>query len=126
MIKKLTNSNQESFQGERLANVKQMPFKVSIEHSLTNNFCFKDLKQADIKVFHKFIEDTVGKGSTITTVESQFKRDRGPKETIEVSGTDYEFVHLGKDRNPFRVFGYFKGEYFVLCRIDPKHKTHKI
>ena len=60
MIKKLTNSNQESFQGERLANVKQMPFKVSIEHSLTNNFCFKDLKQADIKVFHKFIEDTVG------------------------------------------------------------------
>lgn len=125
MAEKLTNNNQMASQGERLANVKQMPFKVSIEHSLTNKYCFKDLKQADIKTFHKFIEETVGKELTITTVEDQFKRKKGPKESVEVNGTDYELIHLGKDQKPFRIFGYFKGEYFVLYKIDPKHTTHK-
>ncbi|KKW61450.1 hypothetical protein AAK27_277 [Mycoplasma capricolum subsp. capricolum] len=34
-------------------------------------------------------------------------------------------IHLGKDRNPFRLFGYLnKDNYFVLTKIDPNHEYY--
>lgn len=125
MAQRLTNNNKGNYNGSQLTTRNQIPFKISIEHSLENGFCFKDLKQSNIKEFHTFIEETVGKNLSITQVEKLYKRTRGPKDTIRINGTDYELVHLGKDRKAFRVFGYFNRDMFVLSKIDPKHKTHK-
>ncbi|XWT83599.1 hypothetical protein V2P25_02235 [Mycoplasma capricolum subsp. capricolum] len=34
-------------------------------------------------------------------------------------------IDLGKDKNPFRLFGYLnKDNYFVLTKIDPNHEYH--
>ena len=124
-MKKLANIGKGKTENSALARVQKSPFKISIENQLDNKYCFKDLKASDIKEFHTFIEETVGKGLTISEVETLFKRKKGEVEKIDVCGQVYELVHLGKKRTTFRVFGIFDEGYFVLKRIDPKHKTHK-
>lgn len=123
---KLTKHNKSKQKGITLTTRRTVPFKISIEESLDNKYCFKKLKGNSIKEFHKFIEATIGKGLTITEVEQMYLRTKGPiKETISIHGTDREVVHFGKDENPFRVFGYYNQDYFVLNKIDPTHKVHK-
>lgn len=104
---------------------KEMPFKIVISRQLDNNYCFKELKESGIKEFHNFVEETVGKNLTITEVEKLFLRTQGPKETITVEGTDFEKIHLGKDKKKFRVFGFYSEGGFNLIRVDANHKTHK-
>ena len=44
----------------------------------------------------------------------------------KIGGIEREVVHYGKDRNPFRVHGYFNNDgYFVIYKIDPSHNVHK-
>lgn len=121
---KLTNSLDTSSNSEKpLTNVKKSLFKIAICEQLENNFCFKDLKSSDLKALHNFIDETIGKGLTISEVDDLYlRKHRNPKQ--KVNGR--EVLHYGKDRKPFRVFGYYNNDsYFTVTRIDPKHKTNK-
>lgn len=125
MAGKLTNQTTNDNQGSRLAKT-EVKFKLSIEHALHNNFCFKKLNKDNLMQLDRFIDETVEKGLTISEVDNLFLRKKGPKEQKEIKGIKQDIVHYGKDRNPFRIFGYYSPHgYFVLTRIDPNHKTHK-
>lgn len=127
MGKNLTNKNRGVSSGTKLTDRTQFPFKVAIDYSLENNYCFKDLKTDGIKSFHRFIESTVGQQLTISEVDNLYLRTKGGRsEKRNVHGQERAIMHYGKDRKKFRVFGYYNQKgYFVLSRIDPKHNTHK-
>lgn len=126
LSQKLTKSNKPNRKGIPLTKRRKIPFKISIEESLDNKYCFKKLKGNSIQEFHKFIEATIGKGLSITEVETMYLRTKGTvKETIKVNGIERDVIHFGKDRNPFRIFGYYNQDYFVLNKIDPTHKVHR-
>lgn len=126
MKRRLTNQNHGSNTPSKLTdNRTKTKFKISIERKLDNKFCFGCLKENEIKLFNKFVNETVGKELTISEVETLFKRKRGNKYTMKINDKKFEIVHFGKDRSPFRIFGYYYKGYFVITRIDPKHSTHK-
>ncbi|HEL0808108.1 TPA: hypothetical protein TVK02_000377 [Streptococcus equi subsp. zooepidemicus] len=123
MANKLTQTTTNKSVGTLLINKVDRPFQISICNQLDNNFCFKDLKVSDLKLFHKFIDETVGKNLSISEVDSLFLRTKGP---VKQHRDGRDIVHYGKDRTPFRVHGYFNSDgYFNITRIDPRHKTHK-
>ncbi|MCW0945145.1 MULTISPECIES: MAG6450 family protein [Streptococcus] len=124
-MKNLTDKKRVSSEkGTRLTNSKnETLFKLAICEQLDNNFCFKDLKNPDIKHLHKFIDETIGKNLTISIVDKLYLRTKGQIQQ-EINGRDV--IHYGKDNQPFRIFGYYNSDgYFNITRIDPKHKTHK-
>lgn len=123
ILAKLTNkAKSPSMGGSPLTSSKNYLFKIAICEQLDNNFCFKHLKSGDLRAFHSFIDETVGRQLTISEVDKLFLRTRGSVKQ-EVNGK--EVIHYGKDRKPFRVFGYYNSDsYFVITRIDPKHKTN--
>lgn len=94
---------------------------------MDNKYSFAKLKPEAIKMLDKFIADTVGREMTISQVESEFLRKKGKVSEKEViAGVERDVFHLGKDRNKFRIFGYYNEDgYFVIHRIDPKHRYHK-
>ncbi|KAA0967472.1 hypothetical protein FXF62_02035 [Streptococcus cristatus] len=122
-MKKLTNKNSaSSSKGASLTALRDVPFKFSISEQLDNKFAFKDLKAADIKALHNFIDITIGKKLTITQVDKLYLRTKGG---VTQTINNKDVVHYGKDCNSFRVFGYYNSEnYFNITRIDPKHKTN--
>lgn len=121
---KLTNSTSApSNGGKQLTRGTGKPFKIAICEQLDNDFCFKKLKPSDLKEFHNFIDETVEKKLTISQVDALFLRKKGD---IKQDINGREVFHYGKDRKPFRVFGYYNEDgYFNVTRIDPKHKTNK-
>ena len=101
-------------------------FKIAFSERLDNNYEVKDMRFADITEFHKFLSDTVYKGLTISEVDKLFLRKQGLGDAPAIVSDGKELLHYGKDMNPFRLFGYYnKDGYFVVCRIDGRHKTHK-
>lgn len=99
-------------------------FRISIENKLDNGFCFKGLNAASSKKFNDFINKTVGIGLTVSDVEKKYKR-KSDGATVEIDGVKYEEIHFGQNKSPFRIFGYYKDSYFVLKKIDPKHRVHR-
>jgi len=111
-----------------LTNVQAQPFRISIERGLENKFQFGDMKQSDIKDFHRFVSETVGKSLSISQVDNMYLRKRGLKKDMTmqvIDGAEREVFHYGKDRHPFRLFGFYNTGYFVLTKIDCTHATHK-
>ena len=105
---------------------KEIQFKVAFAEKLENKFEIKDMTERHVKEFHRFISETVYKKLTISQVEALYLRKEGLSNAPKISYNDKEIVHFGKDRNPFRLFGYYsQNGYFVVCRIDGNHKTHK-
>ena len=103
-----------------------LPFRIAFEVKLDNGFELKDMTREHIREFHKFIHDTVYKGLTISQVDKSFLRKSGLGEAPAIMANGKELIHYGKDRNPFRIFGYYNSDsYFVICRIDGSHNTHK-
>lgn len=98
----------------------EVPFKISLERSLDNNYCFKKLKSQELKVFNTFIDKTVGKKLSFKEVDKLYLRH--PDNHDEIDGHQVHHYSVG---NPFRIHGYLKDGYFVLCRIDPSHRYHK-
>lgn len=126
--KKLTTIVSNINKGSRLTDTRQKGlFKFCIERCLDNKYSFAKLKPEAIKMLDKFIADTVGREMTISQVESEFLRKKGKVSEKEViAGVERDVFHLGKDRNKFRIFGYYNEDgYFVIHRIDPKHRYHK-
>lgn len=104
----------------------QVQFRIAIDHQLENGYQFKDMKQSNIKDFNRFVNETVGKKLSISETESMFRRNRGPKESINIDGITKEIVHFGKDRTTFRIFGYYDDkDYFCIHRVDPNHTVHR-
>lgn len=135
MVKKLSDIRQKENAASPLTNVKRKKFKIAFGAKLDNKFCFKShAPNTNAKEFQKFLEQTVYKGLYISDVEDLFKRKRG-KDEISIRDVnehdvteeiEVEILHFGKDRNPFRIFGYYdRHSYFNITRIDPQHKTHK-
>ena len=126
MARNLTDNKNTKGSVGKLARIQNQRFKVSIEDSLENKYCFKNLTPQGIKNFHKFVEETVGKGLSISKVDELFLRNKkNIKESMTVNGVEREVYHYGKDKKAFRVFGHYNKGYFVLTRIDPNHKTHR-
>ncbi|WP_369691487.1 MAG6450 family protein [Companilactobacillus nodensis] len=106
---------------------KDILFKLAITRSLDNGFQFKNLKQSGIKDFDRFVNETVGKELTISQANKLFLRTRGPSERILINGEMKKIFHYGKDRTPFRIFGYYdEKDYFCIHKIDPNHTVHRV
>lgn len=127
MAKKLTQSSNVG--NGSVLDRRSIPFKMCIQESLDNNYCFKCMDKASLRALDSFITETVDKRLSITEVDSLFLRTKGHGqnyEEITINGITRQVFHYGKNRNPFRIFGYYNEEgYLVIYRIDPKHKTHK-
>lgn len=140
-MRKLTNNIYANSQTDKLtswnnAQAKPAPltsdrrssvkFKLVIDHTLDNEYTFKKMKPDGLKDFSSFLTHTIGRGLTITEVEDLYLRTDGPKgagntEKINsISRTTYHFGNGG--HNKFRIHGYYENDYFVVHRIDPKHK----
>lgn len=100
-----------------LTRVQSLPFKLCIQKPLDGQFNFKKMKQSGIKDLHDFIENTIGKGLSISEVDKLYLRKRG----LGLS----EEVHYGKDRHSFRVHGQFVDSHFVISKIDCNHDVNK-
>jgi len=114
----LTGSNGSGVTGSiPLARVQSMPFKLCFQKSLDSQYNFKKMKQSGIKDLHNFIENTVGKGLSISEVDQLYLRKRG----IALS----DEVHYGKNRHSFRLHGQFIESHFVVSKIDCNHDVNK-
>ena len=112
-------------QGIKLFSKKE-PFRIVFEVKLDNGFELKDMTKDHIKEFHRFLQDTVYKNLTISDVDKLYLRKSGLSNAPAIVSNGRELIHYGKDRNPFRIFGYYNSNsYFVICRIDGSHNTHK-
>lgn len=102
-------------------------FKIAIEVKLDNGFELKDMTQEHIKQFHRFICETVYKKLSVSEVDKLFLHKKGLSNATQIKYGNIDLVHYGKDRNPFRIFGYYNTDgYFVICRIDGAHKTNEV
>lgn len=126
--KKLVNDSERSQATKLTKNAihgLDVPFEISMRGSLDPGYSFYKLSGKGIKAFHKFVEETVGRGLTWKEVNSLKLRTKGgiTQKTIFHGDTrnmyHYEMVEAG------RVFGYRDGNDFIVCRIDPGHKFHK-
>ncbi|WP_338343013.1 MULTISPECIES: MAG6450 family protein [Fructobacillus] len=122
----LTNA-QTQVKSQPLVRVTSNRFKLSLSLSLHRDYCFKKLNKDELKKLDQFVSETVDKGLTITQVDTLFLRNKGPIKAREtIKGVKREIIHYGKDRDSFRLHGFYDDNgYFVLYKIDPKHKVHK-
>lgn len=126
MVQKLTNNNYKGRKGSILNRRKDIKFQIAITDQLEKDFCFKHLKGNHLKSFQRFLNETVNKRLSISQVDDMYLRKKGSGETKEVNNKKFNLIHYGKDQKSFRIFGYYNpDDYFVITRIDPKHKTHK-
>lgn len=128
MAKKLSKNNNNRSKGSRLANSRSKPFRLSISSAISNKYNFYKLnKNRGYKKLQTFVDETIKKGLTISETENQFLRKRKRVVRIEnINGNEQEIIHFGKDRDSFRIFGYYdENDYFAITAIDPNHKVHK-
>lgn len=106
---------------------KERPFVVAFAVELENGYELKDMTSSHIKEFHRFLQDTVYKGLTVSQVDNLYLRKKGLGRTPPLKyKKDVELIHYGKSERAFRLFGYYsESGYFVVCRIDGGHQTHK-
>lgn len=111
--------------GTRLSH-DEVPFRIVFEVKLDKGYELKDMTRPHMTEFHRFLCDTVYKGLTITEVDKLYLRKAGLSKAPATKSHGMELMHYGKDRNPFRIFGYYNMDgYFVICRIDGSHQTHE-
>lgn len=108
--------------------LKERPFRIAIASELENGYELKDMTAEHVKEFHRFIQDTVYKGLTISEVDKLYLRKQGLGSAPPVKyKNSIELLHYGKARKAFRIYGYYNADnYFVVCRIDGGHKTHQM
>ncbi|MCE6115499.1 MAG6450 family protein [Mycoplasmopsis agalactiae] len=129
MSKKLTNKTLNGSKSSLVSGWKSIYFRFAIVHKLDNGFDFKSLNAAELGKFHNFINEIFKRKMTISDVEKNYMRKHAKplaNRRMEAQDIEVNEIHLGKDNNSFRIFGYLnKDNYFVLTKIDPKHRYHK-
>lgn len=125
-MKKLPPPNPQT--GVTIYPLKGCPFRIAIAVELENGYELKDMTLEHVKEFHRFIQDTVYKGLTISEVDKLYLRKQGLGNAPPIKyKNDIELLHYGKARKAFRIYGYYNADnYFVVCRIDGGHNTHKV
>ncbi|QMT32062.1 MAG6450 family protein [Alysiella filiformis] len=123
---------------------REIKFKIRLADKMQNGFDFKKLSNSKAaKDFQNFLDETIGKDLSITEVDKLFLRKQGGvSETVSIpiskwdkcgvrdhnqpfdEHTEREIYHYGKDRKPFRLFGFYEDGYFVIFMIDPTHEKH--
>ena len=127
MAQKLSNNKPVREGGSRLDR-RTATFKIALEDYMHGNFNFSKMNQSGRKDLQTFLDKTVYKQLSISTVDKLYLRMKGTvREKAEINGINRDIVHYGFDRNPFRLHGYFNElDYFVIYKIDPKHKVHRV
>lgn len=123
---KLTDlNNTHTAKGSKLANIKNLQFKLAFGTELDNNYCFYTKKPKDLtNELHKFLKETVYKGLTITEVDSLFLRTKG--KIKEKLNDKVDLIHYGKNRSKFRIHGFYDRQgYFNVVKLDIDHRVHK-
>lgn len=126
--RKLTNDNVANVQSiAPLARIIDKPFIITIALELHSKYNFSCMSKNGLKDLDKFIEETVGKRLTISEVDKLFLRTKGQiKYSEKIDGIEREVIHYGKNRKPFRIFGFYNEVgHFVVYRIDCNHNFHK-
>lgn len=102
-------------------------FKIALEEFLHGRFNFSKLNAEDRKAFQEFLDKTVYKQLDISTVDSLYLRMKGTiRERVQINGINRDIIHYGQKRGAFRLHGYYNElNYFVIYKIDAKHKVHK-
>ena len=127
MTRKFPRANVSASKPTRLPKDVQL-FRLTIAVELDNGYEIKDMTLEHVKEFHRFVQDTVYKGLTISDVDKLYLRKEGLSDAppLMYKG-NIELLHYGKARKAFRIYGYYNADnYFVVCRIDGGHKTHKV
>ena len=76
-----------------------------------------------VREFHRFVSETVEKNLTISQVDKRYLRK---KDSNLDDANQKNIIHYGHDGSTFRLFGYYNNKgYYVLTRIDGKHRTHR-
>ncbi|WP_432784107.1 MAG6450 family protein [Mycoplasmopsis bovis] len=129
MNKKLTSELNLNKKTNLFHTNKEIVFKFAIVNKLGNGYDFKSLDLDGLKKFNNFVNDILEKKMTISQVEKTYMRKRFKplvKRHIEEQDMDVREIHLGKDQQKFRLFGYFnENNYFVLTKIDSKHSSNE-
>lgn len=126
MTRKFPRADVSSSKPVRLPKEVQF-FRITIAVELENGYEIKDMNPEHVKELHRFVQDTVYKGLTISEVDEMYLRKEGLSDAppVKYKGS-VELLHYGKARKAFRIYGYYNADnYFVVCRIDGGHKTHK-
>ncbi len=126
MPKRLQGKTAKAIGTELIVPKAKLPFRMVFEVKLENGYELKDMTQKHTLEFHRFLNDTVYKGLTISEVDKLYLRKEGLSNAPVILSNGKELIHYGKDRKPFRIFGYYNADgYFVICRIDGAHQTHE-
>ena len=127
MAQKLSNSKPVR-EGNSHLDRRTATFKIALEDYMHGSFNFGKMDSSGRKNLQTFLDKTVYKQLSISTVDKLFLRMKGKiRETAQINGIDRDIVHYGIDRSPFRLHGYFNElNYFVIYKIDPKHKVHRV
>ena len=123
MVRKgLTANNTAQSGALPLTNRNTVPFYLSINHQLDNNYDFKHkkLSKGKLSELHTFIDKAVGK--PISDVEKLYKR---PTDTNDKYGASKKQIIHFRVSKGFRIHGFYNNHgYFELCRLDPDHEVH--
>lgn len=125
MAKVLVKTPDEATTPQRL-DTSKVYFKMAIETSIEKNYCFDKISNNQgHKEFQRFINETVGKKLTISSVDELFGRPDDKADKHSIGDTEFNVVHYGKDAKAFRVHGFYNIQgYFVILRLDTNHKVH--
>lgn len=127
MAQKLSN-NKPVREGGGYLDRRTATFKIALEDYMHGSFNFGKMDSSGRKDLQTFLDKTVYKQLSISTVDKLYLRMKGTvREKAEINGISRDIVHYGFDHSPFRLHGYFNGlDYFVIYKIDPKHKVHRV
>lgn len=127
MAQKLSNNKPMREGGSRLDR-RTATFKIALEDYMHGNFNFGKMDSSGRKDLQAFLDKTVYKQLNISTVDRLYLRMKGTiREKAVINGINRDIVHYGFNRSTFRLHGYFNElDYFVIYKIDPKHKVHKV
>lgn len=128
MAQKLSINKPARKGGSARLDTRTAVFKIALEDYMHGSFNFSKMDSSGRKDLQTFLDKTVYKQLSISTVDELYLRMKGTvREKAEINGIYRDIVHYGFDRSLFRLHGYFNElNYFVIYKIDPKHKVHRM
>lgn len=115
--KKLTQVNNVPTQ--RLSKRTSIPFSITFRHKLQNGYKFTDLKREDYKEFQAFLDKVCG--MSFNDVDILYRRKSDEHDTYN----DEQVIHYWVG-GAFRIHGTIESGQFIVLRLDPGHKVHKL
>lgn len=106
-----------------LTTANSLPFTVCLRNKLEKGYDFNCLEKRHLKDLQRFLDKV--SGLSITDAEKLYLRPNTDKgDTKRMDDQELQVVHFGVT-DKFRLHGYYEGDLFIVCRLDPEHKYHK-